>query len=113
MFHGFSVRYCTGHPWLMVASVSTMGFHEHRVNEMCQDAGFARYGDFRSKPFNNLPHSVQISLRGVMKDRVMRSFRQAVHSPIVAEIVLTEPAVFRIVEQVPYCARVELLATLR
>ncbi len=28
----------------------------------------------------------------------------------VPEIVLTEPAVFRVVEQVSYCARVELLA---
>ena len=56
MFHGFSVMYCmTTSLANGGAGLGTLGFHEHRVNEMCQEAGF---GVVRrvplENPFNNL-----------------------------------------------------------
>jgi 2-polyprenyl-3-methyl-5-hydroxy-6-metoxy-1,4-benzoquinol methylase len=56
MFHGFSVMYCmTTSLANGGAGLGTLGFHEHRVNEMCREAGF---GVVRrvplENPFNNL-----------------------------------------------------------
>ena len=56
MFHGFSVMYCmTTSLANGGAGLGTLGFHEHRVNEMCQDAGFRSVRRLPlENPFNNL-----------------------------------------------------------
>jgi len=56
MFHGFSVLYCMttslAHDG---AGLGTLGFHERRVNEMCQQAGFRAVRRVPlENPFNNL-----------------------------------------------------------
>jgi hypothetical protein len=50
MFHGFSVMYrMTTSLAKGGAGLGTPGFHERRVNEMCQEAGFRAVRRFRSK----------------------------------------------------------------
>ena len=56
MFHGISVMYCmTTSLANGGAGLGTLGFHERRVNEMCQEAGFRTVRLLPlENPFNNL-----------------------------------------------------------
>ncbi len=56
MFHGVSVMYCmTTSLANGGAGLGTLGFHERRVNEMCQEAGFRSIRRVPlENPFNNL-----------------------------------------------------------
>ena len=63
MFHRFSVMYCmTTSLANGGAGLGTLGFHEHRVNEMCQKRGLESFGDSARK-------SVQQSLRNTALDQ--------------------------------------------
>jgi len=56
MFHGFSVMYCmTTSLSLNGAGLGTLGFHEHKVEELSHEAGFSSVRKLPlENPFNNI-----------------------------------------------------------
>lgn len=72
MFHGFSVFYCmtTSLAW-NGAGLGTLGFHENKVRELCDEAGFS---DVRlvemDNPFNKLYEVTAIAAGTAAADRI-------------------------------------------